>query len=81
MEHMYVLCASEEDTETKHLYFCIFKVSLFLCSNYWIFHYQRIRKALMNRTKPTFDDPPPFERPSIDTVGFDVNCSYFLYRQ
>ncbi|TPP64182.1 Histone acetyltransferase KAT2B [Fasciola gigantica] len=64
VEHMYVLCASEEDTETKHLYFCIFK---------------RIRKALMNRTKPTFDDPPPFERPSVDTAVRNVVLHYLAH--
>ncbi|CAL8068652.1 unnamed protein product [Calicophoron daubneyi] len=53
VEHMYILCASEQDVETRHLYFCILK---------------RIRKALMNRTQPAFDDPPPFERPSIETA-------------
>ncbi|KAF7257398.1 hypothetical protein EG68_05820 [Paragonimus skrjabini miyazakii] len=57
VEHLYVLCANEQDGETRHLYFCILK---------------RIRKALLNQTKPIFDDPPPFEKPSIETAVLSV---------
>ncbi|CAH8855841.1 unnamed protein product [Trichobilharzia szidati] len=53
VERMYVLCTKEEDTETRNIYFCIMK---------------RLRKALMNKVQPVFDDKPPFERPNIETA-------------
>ncbi|CAH8514819.1 unnamed protein product [Schistosoma turkestanicum] len=53
VERMYILCAKEEDYETRNIYFCILK---------------RLRKALMNKIQPVFDDKPPFERPDINTA-------------
>ncbi|KAK4470433.1 hypothetical protein MN116_005987 [Schistosoma mekongi] len=53
VERMYILCSKEEDYETRNIYFCILK---------------RIRKALMNKMQPTFDDKPPFERPDVNTA-------------
>ncbi|TGZ46564.1 hypothetical protein CRM22_011083 [Opisthorchis felineus] len=63
VEHLYILCANESDCETRHLYFCILK---------------RVRKALVNRVKPTFDDPPPFERPSIETAVRSVLLRHYV---
>ncbi|KER19080.1 hypothetical protein T265_12020 [Opisthorchis viverrini] len=63
VEHLYILCASESDCETRHLYFCILK---------------RVRKALVNRVKPIFDDPPPFERPSIETTVRSVLLRHYV---
>ncbi|TNN12243.1 Histone acetyltransferase KAT2B [Schistosoma japonicum] len=53
VERMYILCTKEEDYETRNIYFCILK---------------RIRKALMNKMQPAFDDKPPFERPDVNTA-------------
>ncbi|CAH8589668.1 Histone acetyltransferase kat2b [Schistosoma haematobium] len=53
VERMYILCTKEEDYETRNIYFCILK---------------RLRKALMNKVQPVFDDKPPFERPDINTA-------------
>nr|VZI40596.1 unnamed protein product [Spirometra erinaceieuropaei] len=53
LETLFLLCANEEDIETRQLYFCMLK---------------RLRKALTNRFQPQIDDLPPFERPSINTA-------------
>uniref|UniRef100_A0A0X3Q2L2 histone acetyltransferase n=1 Tax=Schistocephalus solidus TaxID=70667 RepID=A0A0X3Q2L2_SCHSO len=53
LETLFILCANEEDIETRQLYFCMLK---------------RLRKALTNRFQPQVDDLPPFERPSINTA-------------
>ncbi len=53
IETLFILCSSEEDIETRQLFFCMLK---------------RLRKALVGRTDPQIDDLPPFERPSINTA-------------
>ena len=56
VENLFMCVHIEEDTDTKQVYFYLFKL---------------LRKAIMVMSKPTVEGPlgnPPFEKPSIKSV-------------
>lgn len=64
VENLFMCVHIEEDTDTKQVYFYLFKL---------------LRKAIMVMSKPTVEGPlgnPPFEKPSIKMVfNYRNNCN------